>query len=514
MKKLVEIKKIVPLLIACLLLLGLVAQQASADPQSANVAIIGSPGVMNGGTFPTNGYDLVSGLDFSSFSFSNLDPSNVNSATLALYDTVLLNIASYEMQCDVDTLSGPAKAALVSFVGNGGKLIIYDSECSAQNYNWLPYPFTTNNPGQMGAQGTLTIVEENTLSTSDPTDQYYVDAVTLGSSTDAVGDMNVMTTYDPNWCLDMSGTNINGVTGPVHTYARYSEDPTKEGLIIYNGLDVDFMGYYDPTGGNGLEKIWLQELEQDFNPSTLPCGYTVVGIVLAPEDDENEVGENHTVTATLTDLLGNPQPGILVTFSVISGPNTGTSGTCTPADCNTDANGQVSFTYTGDGGIGQDEIEACFTDAQENSICSQIVTKDWIITNQPPDVSEAYPSEECLWPPNQKFVDITIKGVTDPDGDEVTITIMGITSDEPTATIGGAGSDEHAPDADGVGTDTASVRAERSGTGNGRVYEITFVASDGIAETVGSVLVNVPHDQSDDCESIDDGQIYDATAIN
>jgi hypothetical protein len=212
-------------------------------------------------------------------------------------------------------------------------------------------------------------------------DTYYVDNATLGSSTDAVGDMNVMTTYDPNWCLDMSGTNINGVTGPVHTYARYSEDPTKEGLIIYNGLDVDYMGGYDPTGGNGLEKIWLLELEQDFNPSTLPCGITVVGIALTPPSDENEVGEDHTVTATLTDLLGNPQPGIPVTFSVISGPNAGTTGTCIPADCTTDANGQVSFTYTGDGGIGQDEIEACFSDVAGNLICSQIVTKDWIITN-------------------------------------------------------------------------------------------------------------------------------------
>jgi hypothetical protein len=106
-------------------------------------------------------------------------------------------------------------------------------------------------------------------------------------------------------------------------------------------------------------------------------------------------------------------------------------------------------------------------------------------------------------------------GVTDPDGDEVTITITGITSDEPTATIDGAGGEVHAPDADGVGTDTASVRAGRSGTGNGRVYEITFVARDGNGgETEGSVFVKVPHDQSGDCESIDDGQEYDATEIN
>jgi len=134
--------------------------------------------------------------------------------------------------------------------------------------------------------------------------------------------------------------------------------------------------------------------------------------------------------------------------------------------------------------------------------------------NQPPNVTEAYPSIDCLGPPNHKFVDITIEGVTDPDGDPVTITITGITSDEPTASIDGAGGDKHAPDADGVGTDTASLRAERSGTDNGRVYEITFVASDGIAETEGSVLVKVPHDRSVDCVSIDDGQVYDATEIN
>jgi len=99
------------------------------------------------------------------------------------------------------------------------------------------------------------------------------------------------------------------------------------------------------------------------------------------------------------------------------------------------------------------------------------------IPNQPPDVSDANPSIKCIWPPNHKFVDITIEGVTDPDGDAVTITI--------------------------------------TGTGNGRVYEISFVASDGNGgETAGSVIVEVPHDKKDCGESIDDGQNYDATEIN
>jgi len=136
--------------------------------------------------------------------------------------------------------------------------------------------------------------------------------------------------------------------------------------------------------------------------------------------------------------------------------------------------------------------------------------------NQPPDVSAATPSVEHLWPANHNYVDVTVLGVTDPDGDPVTITITGVTSDEPTASDQGSGGKKHSPDAEGAGTGTVSLRAERSGNGNGRVYEITFVASDGRGgETVGTVRVYVPHDvKKGEYTCIDDGQIYDATEIN
>jgi hypothetical protein len=128
--------------------------------------------------------------------------------------------------------------------------------------------------------------------------------------------------------------------------------------------------------------------------------------------------------------------------------------------------------------------------------------------NNPPDCSGAYADPGCLWPPNHKFIEISIMGVTYPDGDPVTITITAITSDEPTASDEGSGGAKHAPDAYGVGTDTASVRAERSGDGDGRVYEVSFTASDGKGgECQGSVIVKVPHDQSDKtCPAVDSGQ--------
>lgn len=348
----------------------MVSQIVQADPhsgQSSKVAIIGSPGVINGGTFPTSG--AVGELG--DFTFTNLAPGSVNTANLAAFDTVLLNVASSQMGCNVNTLTAAAKADLVTFVNNGGKLLIYDSECSAQNYGWLPYTFTTDNPGAAGARGTLTITEENILSTSTSSDIHYINYAALGSNTDAVGDMNVMTTLDSNWCLDMSGTNVNRVTGPVHTYAKYGN-----GLLIYNGLDVDYLGSgFDPAAG--LRKIWVQELQSA--SALLPCGIKVVGITLSPASATNIVGQTHTVTATLTDLLGNPQPSILVIFSIISGPNSpfNASGT-------TDASGQASFTYTGSGGVGQDKIKACFTDLAGKLKCDE-ATKDWKpLPNTPP----------------------------------------------------------------------------------------------------------------------------------
>jgi len=127
--------------------------------------------------------------------------------------------------------------------------------------------------------------------------------------------------------------------------------------------------------------------------------------------------------------------------------------------------------------------------------------------NQAPDCSEATPSTASLFPPNHKMNDISIDGITDPDGDTVTITIDAITQDEPT---NGLGDGDTSPDGDGVGTDTAQVRAERAGIGDGRVYEISFTADDGNGGTcTGSVFVGVPHDKKD--TAVDSGQNFDST---
>ena len=170
------------------------------------------------------------------------------------------------------------------------------------------------------------------------------------------------------------------------------------------------------------------------------------------------------------------------------------------------------------------------------------------ITNAAPVCTAARPSLTSIWPPNHKWVPITILNVTDPDGNPVTITITSIFQDEPTNTKGDGDTNI---DGKGIGTSTAYVRAERMGdrsgdkddrdkghrngdkcdhdrkksghkdgdgceherdrdTGNGRVYHIRFTATDGLLSCSGEVLVGVPHDQRG-AAAVDGGALYDST---
>lgn len=132
------------------------------------------------------------------------------------------------------------------------------------------------------------------------------------------------------------------------------------------------------------------------------------------------------------------------------------------------------------------------------------------IENEPPDCSAAAASLAELWPPNHKFRNVTVNGVTDPDGDVVTITITGVSQDEP---LNGLGDGNTCPDAV-IGAGSVDLRAERTGTSkDGRVYHVAFTADDGNGgKCKGSVTVCVPHDQRPGHVCVDQGPLYDSTA--
>ena len=162
-----------------------------------------------------------------------------------------------------------------------------------------------------------------------------------------------------------------------------------------------------------------------------------------------------------------------------------------------------------------DPVDLTFTASVEccsGLVCSSSDVANFV-PNQAPNCSGAFASTEIIWPPNHKMVPIQILGVTDPDGDPLTITIDSIRQDEPLNTVGDGNFE---PDGGGLGADTAWVRAERSGAkkvpGNGRVYHISFTADDGRGGTCScEVLVGVPHDVKK--IPIDDGATFDSTAL-
>jgi dipeptidyl aminopeptidase/acylaminoacyl peptidase len=118
------------------------------------------------------------------------------------------------------------------------------------------------------------------------------------------------------------------------------------------------------------------------------------------------------------------------------------------------------------------------------------LVEDWqAVSNRSPDCSAAVVSRAVLTTHNRKLVAITLDGATDPDGDPVTIKIDGVTQDEPVTGRGDATS----PDAIEQGDGELRIRAERDPRGDGRVYGITFTATDGRGGSCsGTATVSVP----------------------
>jgi VCBS repeat-containing protein len=243
--------------------------------------------------------------------------------------------------------------------------------------------------------------------------------------------------------------------------------------------------YLPDANFNGSDNFTYDAYDgYDATNATVSITVTPVNDAPVAVEDAYSLKQNTPLVVTAPGVLGNDSDidGDALQAVLVSGPFNGSltlnpdgSFTYMPG---TDFFGGDSFTYkANDGGLDSSPVTVML-----------YVTK---------------PSLDSLWPPNGGFVTVSVLGATDPSGAPISITITGVRQDE---LVGSS------PDAI-INGSTVQLRAERDGNGDGRVYHIFFVISDGLGDScTGEVLLGVvPHDQGSNLAPIDGGALYDST---
>jgi hypothetical protein len=131
---------------------------------------------------------------------------------------------------------------------------------------------------------------------------------------------------------------------------------------------------YPDNGGIGLDFIQGSFIDSQgaTNKSLRVRKQWVPNITLGPASAINLTNSSHTICALVTSN-GLPAPNFTVVFTVISGPNSGVTGTSV-----TDTGGTACFTYTDGASVGTDQIIARFTNWFGIVQTSQVVFKNWV----------------------------------------------------------------------------------------------------------------------------------------
>ena len=275
------------------------AAERPAHPESSNVLVVTD----DPGYYPPLVYAARKDPKLARMTLRRIRPSDLRAALLAEFegiDTIVLS-----QVCDTDKdLSTAVRQVLGGWVAAGHKLVIHDSDlCGGKrskppDYNFLPYPFATSNPGALGARGSaLALVEQSALAHASPSHPGYVDIASWKKGANELGDSNSISQWDAHWCGVLVGENALGVNGFQEAYAHHGR-----GLIIYNGFDRD------QTNVVGYRQLVTRELMVPFDPDPLPCNVPLGQFVITTEAQLNPQpmtpGRSYTYPLTLLSNQG------------------------------------------------------------------------------------------------------------------------------------------------------------------------------------------------------------------
>jgi protocatechuate 3,4-dioxygenase beta subunit len=310
--------------------------------------------------------------------------------------------------------------------------------------------------------------------------------VTAVNDAPVANGLSATTTEDAAVSITLTGFDAEGdpltytvVTQPAHgALSGSAPDLVFTPFANYHGDDLFTFKVSDGT------------LESDV--ATVSISITAVNDAPVAENQSITVdsGSSKAITLSASDVDGDP-----LSYFVVTEPQHGFLLGTPP-----------EVTYTPEAGFAG--TDAFTFQASDGALASNTATVSITVirTNGAPvcDTASAQP-QVVLWSPEHKMEAVSIAGVTDPDGDPVSIAPARILQDEP---VDDKGEGNTWPDAI---LEPLQVRAERSGKGDGRVYHIEFTATDSHGlSCAGTVSVCVPHDERG-ASCSDGGPLYDST---
>jgi len=224
------------------------------------------------------------------------------------------------------------------------------------------------------------------------------------------------------------------------------------------GTHVLTLNATDDSGNTGTDTVTVEVV--DTTPPEVDAG----------EDATVEAGYEATIHGSATDLVDTELDYVWKEGTTILG---------------TEA--ELTYTFT----MGTHILTLSATDDSGN-MGNDTVTIDAVDT-MPPEINVSV-SPDIMWPPNHKYADVeTVMTVYDAVDSSPTLTLVSVTSNEPD---NGKGDGNTTNDIVIVGDTVFELRAERSGTGQGRVYTITYRATDASGNSAeATITITVPHNK-------------------
>ncbi len=224
------------------------------------------------------------------------------------------------------------------------------------------------------------------------------------------------------------------------------------------GTHVLSLNATDDAGNTGTDTVTVEVV--DTTPPEVDAG----------EDATVEAGYETTIHGSATDLVDTELDYVWKEGNTVLG---------TEAD--------LTYTFT----LGTHILTLSATDDSGNTGTDN-VTIDAVDTT-PPEINVSV-SPDIMWPPNHKYVDVvTNVTVYDAVDSSPTLILVSVTSNE---ADNGKGDGNTTNDIVIIGDTLFKLRAERSGTGQGRIYTITYRATDASGNSAeASITITVPHNK-------------------